>query len=289
MNTSTWILNAALVTLFALAGIAAAHRLQRRHPDLTVELTLRRAPYLWVLMPLSLLLLLAAVTLMVLHKRHPSALWALPVWFEYHLLTGTWGSILSLFAFGFALGSAVAMRTRHRERTKLVAASFLLVAAIQVVEWNYTRLVSPILRNDISAAGMVTQTSDVSCAAASGATIARLLGIAKTEQEMADLYGTSALLGTTAAQVVYGNAAIGIASRKVEILDRDPERMAAPAMLFVDHRATGPESHAVAYLGMKEGKAEIWDPIRGLKRLDKTGLTSVWRGRGIEFRLASAR
>jgi len=289
MNTSTWILNAALVALFALAGIIDARRLQRRYPNLTVEMTLKRAPYLWVLIPLSLLLLLAAITLMVLHKRRPSALWALPVWFEYHLLSAIWAAILSLFAFGFALGSAVAMRTRHRERRKLIAASVLLVASIQVVEWNYTRLISPILRNDISAAGMVTQTSDVSCAAASGATLAGLLGIAKTEREMADLYGTSALLGTTAAQVVYGNAAIGIASRKVEILDRDPERVAAPAMFFVDHPATGPESHAVVYLGMKEGKVEIWDPIRGLKRLDKRGLGSVWRGRGIEFRLASAR
>jgi hypothetical protein len=226
---------------------------------------------------------------MVLQKKHSSVLWALPVWFEYHLLTGTWGSILSLFAFVFSLGSAVAMRTQHRERTRLVVASVLLVAAIQAVEWNYTRLVAPILRNDISAAGMVTQTSDVSCAAASGATIARLLGIAMTERKMAELYGTSELLGTTAAQVVYGNAAIGIASRKVEIFDRDPERVSAPAMLFVDHRATGPESHAVAYLGTKEGKAEIWDPIGSLKRLDKRDLASVWRGRGIEFRLTSAR
>jgi hypothetical protein len=289
MNASTWLVNAALAALFALAGIAAARRLQRRHPDLTVETTLKRSPYLWVLIPLNLLLLVAGVTLMLLQRRHPSALWALPVWFEYHLLIGTWGSILSLFAFVFSLGAAVAMRTRHRERTKFVVAAALLVAAIQTVEWNYARPVAPILRDDISAAGMVTQTSDVSCAAASGATLARLLGMAKTEREMAEFYGTSALLGTTAAQVIYGNATIGIASRKVEVPDRDPERVAAPAMFFVDHPATGPESHAVAYLGMKEGKAEVWDPIRGLKRLDRKSLASVWRGRGIEFRLASAR
>ncbi len=289
MNVSTWLLNGAFVASFALAGIGEARRLQRRHPDLTVELTLKRAPSLWLLIPASLLLLASAVILMVLQKTRPSALWALPPWFEYHLLTAIWAAIMSLFAFAFSLGAAVAMRTRHRERTKFVVSAALLVAAIQTVEWNYARLVAPILRDDISATGMVTQTSDVSCAAASGATIARLLGIAKTERDMAELYGTSALLGTTAAQVVYGNTVIGIASRKVEIPDLDPERVAAPAMFFVDHPATGPESHAVAYLGMKEGKAEVWDPIRGLKRLDKKSLASVWRGRGIEFRLASVR
>jgi len=289
MNASTWLVNAGLVALLALAGITAARRLQRCHPDLTVETTLKRAPYLWVLIPVSLLLLAAAISLILLQKAHPSVLWALPPWFEYHLLTGIWAAILSLFAFAFALAAAVAIRTRHRERAKLVVAAVLVVAAIQTVEWNYARPIAPILRNDISATGMVTQTSDVSCAAAAGATLARLLGLMKTEREMAELYGTSALLGTTAAQVVYGNATIGIASRKVEIPDRDPERVAAPAMLFIDHPATGPESHAVAYLGMKEGTAEIWDPIRGLKRLDRKSLASVWRGRGIEFRLASAR
>jgi len=289
MNASTWLVNAALVALFALAGIAAARRLQRCHPDLTVETTLKRAPCLWVLIPVSLLLLAAAISLILLQKVHPSVLWELPPWSEYHLLTGIWAAILSLFAFAFALAAAVAIRTRHRERAKLVVAAVLVVAAIQTVEWNYARPVAPILRDDISAAGMVTQTSDVSCAAASGATLARLLGLMKTEREMAEFYGTSALLGTTAAQVIYGNATIGIASRKVEVPDRDPERVAAPAMFFVDHPATGPESHAVAYLGMKEGKAEVWDPIRGLKRLDRKSLASVWRGRGIEFRLASAR
>jgi hypothetical protein len=54
-------------------------------------------------------------------------------------------------------------------------------------------------------------------------------------------------------------------------------------MIFVDHPVTGPESHAMAYAGYKNDKAEILDPLIGRKFLTETQLKHVWRGRGIEF------
>ena len=56
-------------------------------------------------------------------------------------------------------------------------------------------------------------------------------------------------------------------------------------MIFIDHPAAGDESHAVAYMGINKGKAEIWDPLEGKRYLDVRQLKKIWHGRGIEFRV----
>jgi uncharacterized membrane protein len=274
--------NVLLAALLAALGALACRRLMRRHADLRVENALARAPYLWGLIPASLLLLLANAVAVVVRKSHPALYWGFPLWLDYSVMQIQWGILTGIFAFTFGLVSTLALRTAHRERHKLLLASVLLVAAIQVMQWNYTRPIAGQLRDEVSPAGMVSQTSPVSCAAASGATILRSFGIAKSERDVAALYGTS-ILGTSAAQVVYGNARLGIASRKRDLPDRDPARLAPPAMIFVDNPFSGPESHAVAFLGMEGGKAKIWDPLTGLGRFPAPVLASFWKGHGVEF------
>lgn len=274
------VINLALAAWFAVAGALVCGRLLRRHADLRLENALALAPWLWVLVPMSLLLLLSNVVAVVVRMKRPALYWGFPLWLEYWLLPIAWGLIVSLLAFTFGLASALALRTAHRERRKVVIASVLVVAAIPVMQWNYSRPVP--LRDDISPSGRVSQTSPVSCAAASGATILRTFGQPRTEREVAALYGTS-MLGTSAAQVIYGNMQIGIVSRKIDLPDRDPARLTAPAMLFVDNPFSGPESHAVAFLGLAQGMAVVWDPLTGLARYDQSRLASFWRGHAIEF------
>jgi predicted double-glycine peptidase len=276
-------INLPLIVLFAAAGVAEGRRLLARHRDMQLETALRKAPYLYALVPLSVLLLAVTVALMVVGKMRPSYFWALPVWFEYHLYTVMWGSIISLFSFTFALTSAIAVLSGHSEGRKIIAASLLFVTAIQVMVWTYTRPVAPELREEISPSGLVSQTSPVSCAAASGATILRLLGEMKTEKEVARLFGTS-MLGSSAAQIIVGMEKMGFSSRKMEIDNCDPERLVPPAMLFVDNPFIGPESHAVALLGFQQGEAQIWDPLTGaMMGLGKEEAAEFWRGRAIEF------
>jgi ABC-type bacteriocin/lantibiotic exporter with double-glycine peptidase domain len=78
---------------------------------------------------------------------------------------------------------------------------------------------------------------------------------------------------------------IGFSCNKVQVSESNPEKLTAPAMLFVDNQFTGPESHAVAYMGFNKNKAEIFDPLEGRRLLSKNELAKIWHGRGIEFGL----
>ena len=237
--------NVLLLTLGILAGYGAYRRLVTRTPGLTIENVLTHAPSLaWLIV----LLLLAALALLML-SSNPATAWYFPVWFEFYNETLVWGMLLLLCAFGFSVTVALAFGTRHAERWKVVCAGVLVVMAVQVVQWQYTRPVAPYLTPVMTPDGMVLQSSGTSCAAASGANIARVFGLAKSERDMAELFGTTTRTGTSAAQVMYGMRQLGITTRKVEIADVDISRLTVPAMLFVDHPVTGPESHAVAYMG----------------------------------------
>ena len=258
-------LNILLIIGFILVGSMECRRLFAKDANLDMKTVLKRAPYLYALIPLSIILLIVA------SLNRPALIWNLPLWLQYHYTALSWGGI-------------VAIRTHHRERWKIVIAGILLIFVIQFIQWNYTRPIAPRLKDIVAASGTVMQTSNSSCAAASGASIARTLGIQKTEKQMADLFGTT-VGGTSGAQVIYGMRQIGFASKKVEVPDSDPERLKSPAMIFIDNQFTGPESHAVAYMGLNKDKAEIWDPLEGKRFLTKNQLAKIWHGRGIEFRL----
>lgn len=283
MNAISALLIVVIIAVSAGAGISESRRIRRRYDDLSLNNALSRARYLYIIIPAGLALLLSNISVIIIRKIRPSLFWAMPVWLEYHLSPLLWGSILFLFSFTFALTTAVAFSTSHRERSKILLSSIIFIVTILLVQWNYTRPVASKLKSEVSADGMVSQTSPVSCAAASGATIARLLGVRKSEKEMAELYGTS-MLGTSPAQVIVGMKKIGIVSRKVESLELEPGRVSPPAMFFVDNPLIGQESHAVAYLGQEDGKFRIWDPLMGVLNLGVEGVEAIWRGRGIEFR-----
>ncbi len=271
-------LNILLIIGFILVGSMECRRLFLKDANLDMKTVLRRAPYLYILIPLSLILLVIA------NLNRPHLLWNLPLWLQFHYTALTWGGILAIFAFVFSLASAVALRTRHRERWKIVVAGILLVFVIQVIQWNYTRPIAPRLKDIVATSGTVMQTSNASCAAASGASITRTFGMQKTEKQMAKLFGTT-VGGTSGAQVIYGMKKIGYSCNKVEVLDSNPEKLNAPAMIFIDNQFTGPESHAVAYMGLNKDKAEIFDPLEGRRFLSKNQLAKIWHGRGIEFSL----
>jgi hypothetical protein len=271
-------LNILLILFFVALAIVEYRRLIGKDPSLNIKTVLKRAPYLYVLMPLSLILLVMG------NLNRPRLIWNLPLWLQYHYTALTWGGILAIFTFIFSLGSAVAMRTQHRERWKIVIAGILLILVIQVIQWNYTRPIAPRLKDIVATSGTVMQTNNASCAAASGASIVRTYGMQKTEKQMAELFKTT-VGGTSGAQVIYGMRKIGFSCNKVQVSESNPEELTAPAMLFVDNQFTGPESHAVAYMGFNKNKAEIFDPLEGRRLLSKKELAKIWHGRGIEFGL----
>jgi ABC-type bacteriocin/lantibiotic exporter with double-glycine peptidase domain len=108
-------------------------------------------------------------------------------------------------------------------------------------------------------------------------------GIRMTEKELAGLMQTN-ISGTNYASAVFVMERLGFIARKFHVKDSDPRKIEAPAMIFVDHPATGPESHAVGYMGFHAGKAEIWDPLEGKKFMTQEELSETWHGRGVGFK-----
>ncbi len=272
-------INIAVIVLFALAGFLEARRLLAKNTGLKLEEVLKRARYLYVLIPL----VLVPISANMLIKYRLGLFWHMPLWLQYIFMALNWGVVLAIFSFLFALALVVSIYTHHPERWKILIAALLLIIVVQTAQFLYTRPIAPQLGSLVTKDGVVLQTSGVSCAAASGANIARIFGLDKTEKEMAELYGTS--IGTSAAQVIYGMRKLGFICTMRDIKDANPEMLHPPAMIFIDHPETGPESHAVVYAGFTGGKAEIWDPLIGKRFLPKSKLANIWHGRGIEFQL----
>jgi hypothetical protein len=199
------------------------------------------------------------------------------------------GGLLVLGAFVFTVGAMVSFRMRHRARWTVVSGGMVFLMAFHGAQWYYTRPVAPDLTHETTPDGVILQTSEVSCAAASGANIAQAFGLAKTEKEMAALFGTTKPLGTSDAQIVYGMRTLGLVADRVTIPGADPAQLASLAMLFVDHPATGPESHAVAFMQFAKDHAEIWDPLVGKRFLTKRQLAEIWHGHAVLFTMPGSR
>ena len=271
-------LNVLLVVGLAGLGVADARRLARRHDDLDMANVTRRAPYLYGVAGAVVLFLGALFSL----QYFPRLWWKLPLLLEYVFTCLTWGSVLAIYSFLFGLAAAVAFHSKHRERHKLVLAGLLLVAVVQVAQWLYTRPAAPELTHKITEQGIILQTSGVSCAAASAANIARRLGLDATEKQMAEALGTTALGGTSASQVVYGMADLGFSCRRAKVALARLSTLKLPAMIFIDHPLTGPESHAAALMTAGPERVEVWDPLWGKRLWSRQELGQRWHGFAIE-------
>jgi len=268
-------LNLLLVIGLAAVGFGDATRVRRRWPGLGLDEILGKARYLYALVALLGLLFAAHL---VLDQRH-DLYWLLPIWLELYYMAIVWGTIVGLFAFLFGFALTVAFATGHRERVKLAVAACMLIGAVQFAQWRYSRPIAPELQHWVTAEGIVMQSSGVSCAAASGANIARTLGLQKSERDMAILFGTTAS-GTSAAQVIRGFEGIGVECEKRQVERAELARLRTPAMLFVDHPSAGSESHAVAAL-QRDGAIAVYDPLTGTP-MGSDVLAGSWHGRSVE-------
>jgi hypothetical protein len=150
-----------------------------------------------------LLLILIDVTSYFLFGLSSEIAWNMPLILEYHQVRLIWGINLSMMVFIFASAATLAILTRHQKRGRLLFSVILIVIGIEVLFWRWTRPIAPSLEARVSPDGVILQTSGSSCVAAACANIASLYGVKTTEKEMDKILGTT-LLGTRAAQIIYG-------------------------------------------------------------------------------------
>lgn len=265
-----------LVTCFGL-GLCEAKRLLARHPDLALESLHRKARYLAVIISAVPL----AFAFIVIPLMNKTWLWHVPVWFDLYAVHISFGVVIGCFSFLFSLATAVARKTGHPEGKKMMVAGLFIVAAFPLFQYQYTRPVFPLLK-DSRMMGVILQSHSATCAAASGANVVHVLGMSHTEKEMARRMGTSDMIGTNAGQIINAMDQVGVRCTKKWVEDSDASRIVPPALFFVDNEDLGPESHAVAFMGQRDGKWEIWDPLEGKQLFTSKQLKIFWSGKSLE-------
>lgn len=277
------ITNLIVLALFVLLGFFEARRLTSRHKEITLETLHHKAHYIYILVAVIFLVFLA----LGIPMMNRTLMWQAPFWFDLYGNYLKFGILIACFSFLFSLASVIAVLTGHKERKSILIASTLLIALFPILAHQYIDPVYPQLTH-IKFTGksdVIYQSSPTSCAAASGANIAHVLGIEKTEKYMARVMNTSKVIGTNAGQIIHGMAQVGITCSKKWVKGSDIEKLTAPSMIFIDNKEIGPESHAVAFMERDGDKVEIWDPLEGKVSFTRDQIQGFWKGKSLECSL----
>lgn len=276
MNHIPLWMNILLIVLAAAAGMLSARRFAMRQPDADIASIHKHTRRFHLLTVVLILSFIVAVAL----RTKPNLIWSFPLGLQYVIVPAVWGLAAGIVVYVFTFACFLMRSARHPETRTMAVATVLLIAAMEVAYWQYTRPAAPDLSHKTSLAGAILQTSDVSCCAASAANILRLYGMDVTEREMAERFETGKYTGTSAAQVVFGLRKMGVSCRTVTAETIDTIR--PPAMLFVDDEQAGPEAHAIAYLRQDGARFFIIDPLTGEERVSAEKIERIWHGKAVE-------
>ncbi len=261
-----------------VCGILYGRRLHRRGVSLDAKLRVRELP----LIPVTILAFVAVVVGANQLAARPELAWRLPLAIEYCFRPIFWTLKLFFIAFPMAAISRLAYLNRHRARHLILAFSIAAIAAVEIQLRLAHRPYLGEVFDKRTPAGIILQSTDATCAAASSANVARAFGLDVSEADLIRILNTT-WEGTSPAQVVYGMRSLGLDARKTSSARRDLSDITPPAVLFVDF-ANLPDGHAVAYMKREGEEFEIWDPTGG-RRLSTVGqVRDIWRGHAVEVR-----
>ena len=208
-------------------------------------------------------------------EANPDWQWGMPFWLQLHYNAMSWGVIIAVVVYVFAFSTATYFQAEHARKGSVLVVAIGVVGVFEIFAWSNVHPRPPHLRGpQTSKDGAIMQTSYSTCAATAAANIATRLGGGQTEREFVDLFGTTED-GTLAAQIVTGMNKAGFVVTKRTVHDSNIESLKPPAMLFIVQ-----DTHAVAFMGMTNGLAEIWDPLAGKRLLKKAFLKEAWRRLG---------
>jgi predicted double-glycine peptidase len=221
----------------------------------------------------------------MLSMTFPRVVWYFPPAVDYHGIPAAW--VVVVTALGLVFGTAAMMVWLQQRRAvwAILPACALVFGGSEWVIQNSVWFTQPVIEiSRVDENGVIRQTSATTCAAAACANVLRALGVEKTERDMVETLGTTDN-GTTTGQIIYGMRRIGFECKKRRIADSDFTKLNAPALLFVT--AAGiPLGHAVAYMGCRDGKAEVWNSASGRQMLTRDELAQTWLGHAVEVRKA---
>jgi len=214
-------------------------------------------------------------------KNFPRAVWLMPATCEYYMVPASW--LMTVGTVGF-MGGAMGLMALQQRRLALWLLPLGCIGVFGGGEWAIQN--SPWYKDpELQAAkvdkdGVIRQSHGSTCAAAACANVASKLGIPSTERQMVECLGTTDD-GTSPGQIIHGMRRLGFECRKRLIHDADFTQLEPPAVLLVTY-GTMPLGHAVAFMGIKDGKAEIWNPVSGKSLMTREQLAEIWLGHAVE-------
>lgn len=273
-----------LATLFAFAlgtvlALLEYLRLSQRYPELNLRTLHLRPGLLWIVLAGGLTGAGCLFGLMMSREW----VWQLPPRIEVAIPLLTYTTIAFVLTFGLVLLSAACLRERHPDARKLALLTLFLPVALLVMQLFHERQIAGELDDRVFDGEPILQSSGSSCAAASTANLAAYFDIPLSEQEAARTIGTRSS-GTSPGQVILGLPSLGLEARKFQVDPADGASIPMPAMLFINHPATGPESHAVALVQSLAGNQIAFiDPLEGEVVLTMAEFSKKWGGRGLHI------
>lgn len=208
--------------------------------------------------------------------------WALPAWLEVNYSSIALALLQSLpvYLLSFGAGAMAVRKVRYAALVLLLPLAVLAITCFSACKQQEEPLRKP-LPNRTTEDGIILQSTSSTCVPTSAANIARILGVKTDEAALAERFGTTKE-GTSAGQVIQGMKTVGVRVQKRHQSDLDITQVKSPAILLYEFNI-----HAVAFIGIKEGKVEIWDPGVGRVLMTTEQLKGRWSGYALEFSRAS--
>jgi predicted double-glycine peptidase len=209
----------------------------------------------------------------------PRLLWTLPEWVElvHQDLFETGFLFVVLFLSSAVVGVARLKKNRGAWGVQIFAV--LAVCGYLGYSWKRQLPIAASLGHEVRG-GVIVQTSGVSCVAAATANVLNWLGGDFAEKEMAELLHTT-VNGTIAIRAAVVARELGYEACRFYAEEGEWATVQVPCVIFVDHPATGPESHCVSLMSVSQDCFEVWDPLVGRTFLSTEELAAIWPGRGI--------
>jgi hypothetical protein len=260
-----------------LGYILAQKILTKHSSNLTFEQIHSNSKVLWFVTFIGLLFIFVGA-----YSFHNDDFFLMfPLLYQKYAMVITWVVIIMYLAFlsGFTLSITHKLK-KEKFKTYLIALVILNILLLVNHEQKNAYDGMHVKGNNTSKM-FTKQSTNFSCTSASVATLAKTLDINVSEKKVAQLSRLTKR-GANAGQVRFALNKLNIKYHSLTQRFIDPNKIKAPAILYVDNPIVGFEGHAIVYLGKGHYGYEIWNPVGLHIYLSEKELRKIWHGRGIE-------
>lgn len=262
---------------FTLGHFLARNILQNASLTLSFEQAHSNSKLLWFVTILSL-----SVIFIGAYSFHDDAFFLrFPLLYQKYAMVITWMVIISYLAFLSAFVLSITYRVKKEKFKPYLIALVLLNVLLFINHHQKNSYGGDLVKENNISNMFIKQSTNFSCTSASIATITRSFDLNVSEKEIAKLSRLTKL-GANSGQVRFTLHKLGIKYHSLTGKFVSPNKIKAPAILYVDNPIVGFEGHAIVYLGKNHYGFKIWDPVGLNIYLSEEELREIWHGNGIE-------